>query len=68
MVKRLTKVQLCALSKFKNSRGLPPSSLGVRRDVAWRLVQRGYLTSVGAWSLTRAGEDEISAHSKEPSK
>ena len=54
-MKKLTDVQVTALRKYAGTTGGFPNSLGVRSDVAWRLVECGYLTSKGLWAITPSG-------------
>ena len=57
--KSLTKPQFEALVKFSRAAFPSPNSCGVRRSVAWRLADLGFLTKTGTWGLTQAGLDAI---------
>jgi hypothetical protein len=65
---KLTKAQINALIKFSRATYPSPRSCGVRRDVAWRLVDMTLLTGRGQWGITQAGRDAIAAHEKDASK
>lgn len=58
MPKKLTRPQLKALRAI-NQHGPVQylNNLNVRHDVGWRLVRRGLVKSIGAWSITRAGRE-----------
>lgn len=61
MARNLTKRQRAVLTLLATSGSKTPRYLGVRRDVLWRLEERGLVGSMSGerFSITRAGREAI---------